>query len=252
MFVSGHFQAKMVYEHQPAKLAAFEGHFTTGPAGMSLFGIPDEAGETLRMNVEIPGALSFLIHEDFNEEVIGLDRFRPGDRPPVAIPYYAYHLMIGTGVLLTGLTVLATFWLWRGTLFKRRWILWLFVVSIVPAIVGNEAGWVATEVGRQPFIVYPPFQLDESGMRAVDPDGRFIYEDHLGLRTNDAVSRAIESEQVLASIILFGVVYGLLAVLWIFLLNRKIQHGPETPSPDQPRPPEDGFPAVATEHHLTG
>jgi len=83
MFVSGHFQAQMVYEHQPAKLAAFEAHFKTGPAAMSLMGIPDEANERIVGDVAVPGGLSFLLHENFTEEVIGLDRFRPEDRPPV-------------------------------------------------------------------------------------------------------------------------------------------------------------------------
>ena len=226
MFVSGHFQAKMVSEHQPAKLAAFEGHFETGVAGMSLFGIPDEENETINMNVEIPGGLSFLLHEDFNHDVIGLDKFRPGDRPPVKIPYFAYHLMIGSGVGLTALMVLATFLLWRGKLFSKRWVLWLFVASIVPAIVANEAGWVATEVGRQPWIVQAPLQVDEAGERVVDQDGYFVYESQLGLRTNDAVSKAITSEQVMTSIIMFGIIYFLLGILWLFILNKKIQTGP--------------------------
>lgn len=235
MFVSGHFQAKMVYENQPAKLAAFEGHFKSGPANMSLLGIPNEQHERIDYDVALPGGLSFLIHEDFAEEVIGLDKFRPEDRPPVKIPYFAYHMMIGSGVSLTGLMVFATFLLWRGTLFDHKWILWLFVVSIIPAIVGNEAGWVATEVGRQPWIVQAPLRLDESGQRAVDEDGHFIYEGALGLRTNDAVSKAITSEQVLTSIIMFGVIYFLLGILWLFILNKKIVAGPtikKNPSQD--------------------
>ncbi len=232
MFLSGHFQAKNVYEHQPAKLAAFEGHFETSVAGMSLIGIPDEESGTIKMNVEIPGGLSFLLHEDFNEEVIGLDKFRPEDRPPVKIPYFAYHMMIGSGVGLTGLMVLATFWLWRGALFDKRWVLWLFVASIIPAIVGNEAGWVAAEVGRQPWIVQAPLKVDTEGMRVTDDQGHFIYENHLGLRTNDAVSKAITSEQVLTSIIMFGAIYFLLGILWLFILNRKVQAGPPDSSAD--------------------
>ena len=147
IFLSGHFQAKNVYEHQPAKLAAFEGHFESGVADMSLIGMPNEETETVDMNVTLPGGLSFLLHEDFSEEVIGLDKFRPEDRPPVKIPYFAYHMMIGSGVGLTLLMVLGTFWLWRGTLFDKRWVLWLFVGSIIPAIVANEAGWVQPKLG---------------------------------------------------------------------------------------------------------
>ena len=226
MFVSGHFQAKMVYEHQPAKMAAFEGHFETGPADMSLIGIPNEQTEQIDMNISVPGGLSFLLHEDFTEEVIGLDKFEPADRPPVKIPYFAYHLMIGCGVSLTMLMVSATFWLWRGTLFDKRWLLWIFVASIIPAIVGNETGWVAAEVGRQPWIVHAPLKVDDSGERLVDEQGRFSYEEGLGLRTTDGVSKAVKAEQVLTSIIMFGAIYFLLGILWLFLLNRKIQAGP--------------------------
>ena len=228
IFLSGHFQAKNVYEHQPAKLAAFEGHFESGVADMSLIGMPNEETETVDMNVTLPGGLSFLLHEDFSEEVIGLDKFRPEDRPPVKIPYFAYHMMIGSGVGLTLLMVLGTFWLWRGTLFDKRWVLWLFVGSIIPAIVANEAGWVAAEVGRQPWIVQAPLQVDESGERVIDDQGYFVYESHLGLRTNDAVSKAITSEQVLTSIIMFGTIYFLLGILWLFILNKKVQAGPPT------------------------
>ncbi len=249
MFVSGHFQAKMVYEHQPAKLAAFEGHFETGPASMSLLGIPDEENERIHLNLAVPGGLSFLLHENFNEEVIGLDKFSDTDRPPVTIPFFAYHIMIGVGVGLTLLTVASTFWLWRGTLFDRKWLLWIFVLSIIPAIVGNEAGWVATEVGRQPFIVYPPLKIDESGERIVDDKGQFTYEEGLGLRTSNAVSKAIKSEQVVTSIVMFGLIYSLLGMLWIFLLNRKIQHGPVYANQGKTAGVVD---AVTGEHHLTG
>lgn len=226
MFVSGHFQAQMVYEHQPAKMAAFEGHFETGVGNLSLFGVPNEETETIDYDVSIPGGFSFLLHEDFNHEVIGLDKFRPEDRPPVKIPYFAYHAMIGVGVGLTLLTVVSTFWWFRGTLFDRRWLIWIFVVSIIPAIVGNEAGWVATEVGRQPWIVQAPLEVDESGQRIEDSEGRYIYKSEVGLRTSDGVSKAVKAEQVLASIIMFGLIYFMLGCLWLFLLNRKIQAGP--------------------------
>ena len=251
IFLSGHFQAKNVYEHQPAKLAAFEGHFESGVAGMSLMGIPNEETESIDMNVELPGGLSFLLHENFNEEVIGLDKFRPEDRPPVKIPYFAYHMMIGSGVGLTLLMIAATFWLRQGTLFDKRWVLWLFVGSIIPAIVANEAGWVAAEVGRQPWIVQAPLKVDDTGERAVDDEGFFIYQSHLGLRTNDAVSKAITSEQVLTSIIMFGTIYFLLGILWLFILNRKVQAGPSDSSKSV-NESEAGIAAVVSgDHSLT-
>lgn len=253
MFISGHFQAKMVYEHQPAKMAAFEGHFKTGPGDMSLIGIPNEETETVDFNVAVPGALSFLLHESFTEEVIGLDKFKPEDRPPVKIPYFAYHIMIGTGVGLTLLTVTATYWLRQGTLFEKRWMLWIFVASIIPAIIGNETGWVAAEVGRQPWIVHAPLKVDNDGQRIEDDQGRFSYEEGLGLRTTDGVSKAVKAEQVLTSIIMFGAIYFLLGILWLFLLNRKIQAGPSYKNLESGDEAGEGLiDAVAGEHRLTG
>ena len=101
---------------------------------------------------------------------------------------------------------------WRGTLFTKRWLLWFFVFAVVLAFVANEVGWVTAEVGRQPWIVYPTMA---NGVLSG------------GLRTSDAVSEAVTAEHVLGSIIMFGVVYFLLFILWIMLLNKKIQQGPE-------------------------
>jgi len=247
--VSGHFQAKNVYETQPAKMAAFEGHYETGPADLSLFGIPNDEERRLDANVAIPGGLSFLIHEDFDAEVVGLDKFRPEHQPPVAIPFFSYHVMVGLGTFFVALTLLASLLLWRGKLFQTRWLLWVFVFAVIGPVVANQLGWAAAEVGRQPWIVHPPVQRDDAGEPLLDDDGFIRYETYeapmpdgttraevAGLRTNDAVSRVLEGEVVLGSIVMFGLIYVLLAVVWIFTLHGKIQHGPdpldETPDGD--------------------
>jgi cytochrome d ubiquinol oxidase subunit I len=242
ILVSGHFQANEVYEQQPAKLAAFEGHFETGPADMSLFGWPVEDEERIAFNVAVPGGLSFLVHEDFSEPVIGLDQFRPEHRPPVAIPFVSYHVMIALGMGFIGLTLLASFLLWRGTLFEQRWLLWVFVFAVLGAVVANQLGWVSAEVGRQPWIVHPPMVRGADGAPLLDDDGFVQYETAesvladgtvvervAGLRTTDGVSEVVTSGQVLSSIVMFGVIYLLLFVLWLFVLNKKIQHGPDPP-----------------------
>ncbi|MBN2491249.1 MAG: cytochrome ubiquinol oxidase subunit I, partial [Planctomycetes bacterium] len=113
---SGHFQADNVARTQPAKLAAFEGHYRTGPADLSLLGLPNEHAERVDLNLAIPGGLSFLLHGDFTTPVAGLDRFRPEDRPPVAVTFQAYHLMVGLGMFFIAVTWLAVFFQWRGTL----------------------------------------------------------------------------------------------------------------------------------------
>jgi cytochrome d ubiquinol oxidase subunit I len=225
--VSGHFQARAVYRHQPAKMAAFEAHFQTGPADLSLFGIPDEAGERLRDALSIPGGLSFLLHDNFKAPVTGLDRFRPEDRPPLEISFTSYHLMVALGMFFIAITLLACFFAWRGSLFSQRWLLWIFVFAILGAVAANETGWVAAEAGRQPWSVYPPIPRDPAGGLLTGADGVVHYDETLGLRTANAVSPILTEGQVTASIALFGVIYLLLFAMWIIVLNDKIQKGPE-------------------------
>ncbi|MBI4472594.1 MAG: cytochrome ubiquinol oxidase subunit I, partial [Acidobacteria bacterium] len=145
--VSGDFNARMVAEYQPAKLAAFEQHFNTGPADLFW----------------IPGGLSLLLHGDRNAEVIGLDRIRPEHRPPAAVSFMSFRIMVGLGVFFIVLTLFASWLRWRGTLFHKRWLLWIFVFAVAGAFAANELGWVAAEVGRQPWIVHPNVLRDPSG-----------------------------------------------------------------------------------------
>jgi len=225
--VSGHFQARSVAHHQPAKLAAFEGHFTTGPADMSLFGIPDADDAITRLNLSIPGGLSFLVHDDFGAPVVGLDRFRPEDRPPVLLSFASYHVMIVLGMLFVALTLLASFLLWRGSLYRSRWLLWVFVFAVVGPVVANEVGWMAAEVGRQPWIVHPRVEWTADGDLVVGPSGMVEYDESRGLRTADGVSPSVTVRQVLGSMIGFGMIYACLLAVWLYVLDQKIRHGPE-------------------------
>jgi cytochrome d ubiquinol oxidase subunit I len=240
--VSGHSQAKNVYDTQPAKLAAFEAHYETGPGDLSLIGIPDDETRTIDFNLAVPGGLSFLVHESFDEPVLGLDAFHPDHRPPVAIPFFSYRVMIGLGTGFIVITLLAAFLLWRGRLYDTRWLLWVFVFAVLGAVAANQMGWVAAEVGRQPWIVHPPMVLNADGSPVRDADGFVLYETVdasladgtertmiAGLRTTDGVSEAVAADQVLTSIIMFGLIYALLLVLWLFVLNLKIKAGPEPP-----------------------
>lgn len=214
--MSGHFNAEMVAQYQPAKMAAFEGHFTTESGGtpLYLFGWPDQESRTVKGGVAIPKMLSFLIYQDFNKPVTGLDQLEPTyASPPVWLSFQSYHVMVGLGMLFIGSTLFACGCWWRGTLFEKRWLLWFFVFAVIFAFIANEIGWAAAEVGRQPWIVYP----------SVDAAGDFVD----GLRTSDAVSEVITSELVMGSIAMFGAIYALLFTLWVFLLNRAIQLGPE-------------------------
>jgi cytochrome d ubiquinol oxidase subunit I len=203
--VSGHFQAETVARTQPAKLAAFEGHYETGTGGspLSLFGIIDDEAETVRYSIAIPRLLSWLVYEDGSKPVTGLDAFPREDRPPVAASFYSYHLMVALGIAFVFLCVLAWIFYFRRILFTTRWLLWVFVFAIIGPMVANQTGWFAAEVGRQPWIVYNL------------------------LRTSEALSKAVRAEQVLFSIVLFTVIYIFLLILWFTVLNRKIKQGPE-------------------------
>jgi cytochrome d ubiquinol oxidase subunit I len=203
--LQGHFQADTVAKHQPAKLAAFEGlyHTTEGGTPMSLFGLVDEDAQTVRYEIAVPGLLSFLLYGDASKPVPGLDRIPREDRPPVALSYTSYHLMVMLGMYFILLCALAWFFILTKSFVRQRWLQWLFVFSVLGPFAANQLGWVAAEVGRQPWIVY--------GL----------------LRTRDGVSKAVAAEQVLASIILFGVIYLLLFAVWVVVLNAKIKHGPE-------------------------
>lgn len=225
--VSGHSQANNVYRTQPAKLAAFEGHYETGPGRLTVLGIPNEERETVDYAVGIEGGLSFLLHENFEEEVIGLDRFRPEDRPPVTLSFISYRMMVGLGTTMLAVFGLAVFFRISGSLFQRRWLLWLLVIIVVPAIIANHSGWVAAEVGRQPFVVYPPMITDADGTPVTDSQGYYQFDQSKGLRTENAVSRSVSGGEVLASIIMFGIVYLMLFAVWLTVLNHKIQKGPE-------------------------
>jgi cytochrome d ubiquinol oxidase subunit I len=225
---TGHRQAKTVYETQPAKLAAFEGHFETGRGDLSLFGIPDAESGELRAAISLPGMLGFLLFEDTKREVVGLDKFRPQDRPPVLIPFASYHVMIALGMFFIALTLFGSLQLWRGRLFRQRWLLWIYVLAVLGALFANQAGWIAAEVGRQPWIVHPPVQWDGEEL-VVNHAGFVVYDETQGLRTTEAVSRAIAAEQVLGSLIMFALIYLLLGAVWVWVLNSKIQKGPEPP-----------------------
>jgi cytochrome d ubiquinol oxidase subunit I len=244
---SGHLQARNVYHTQPAKLATFEGHFETGRGDLTLIAIPDERAGKLRHALAIPGGLSFLLFDDFETPVVGLDRFRPEDRPPLLIPFATWRMMVGLGMFFIALALLACFYLWRGTLFRQRWLLWIFVFAVLGAVAANQAGWAAAEVGRQPWIVHPPVPHDETGALALGDDGRVHYDEGLGLRTADARSPVLEADQVRGSIAVFGLIYALLFAVWIFVLNDKIQKGPEPVGEEPGAAPdrEGGFLAAA-------
>lgn len=154
--LSGDISAKFVAKYQPAKLAAMEGQFETERgAPLRIGGIPNEATRETKYSLEIPKALSFLAFSDFNAEVKGLEAFPEEDWPPVAITHFAFQVMVGLGTLmmLASLWVLVLWWRKREVVDSRP--LLTFLALLTPAgFIAVEAGWIVTEVGRQPWIVY--------------------------------------------------------------------------------------------------
>lgn len=201
--VSGHQSAVGVSQYQPAKMAAFEAHYEqSAPADLYLLGWVDENTEEA-FGIKVPGMLSFLIHGDADTPVTGLRAFPTGEWPSVNLVFQTYHAMVGIGMLLILIAWAGIFFWWRGTLWDKRWFLVVLVFSVLLPQAANQLGWFSAEVGRQPWVVY--------GL----------------MKTSDGLSPTVTSGQVLGSIIMFGVVYLLLFALFIYLLNEKIQHGPE-------------------------
>lgn len=152
----GDLSAKAIADRQPEKLAAMEAHFhTEAGAGLYLGGWVDERTETVSYAIKIPYALSFLAHGDPHAEVIGLDRFDPEDRPPVLVTHLAFQIMVLIGSVLAAVSL---FWLvarkFKPHWLEARWFLWLLCTLTPTGFLALEAGWVVTEVGRQPWILY--------------------------------------------------------------------------------------------------
>ncbi len=201
--VTGHASAVGVAKNQPAKLAAMEGHWESGGnAPLHLFGWVDAETGTTR-GPAIPGMLSWLAHGDANQPVTGLNDIPRDEHPPVNMTFQFFHIMVAVGFGLIALAAWAAFALWRGTLAQSRLLLGLLTLSVLGPQIANQVGWWTAEVGRQPWIVWKL------------------------LRTSDALSKVVTANHVLASLIMFAVVYLLLFAVFVFLLNDKIQHGPD-------------------------
>ncbi len=201
--ISADSTSRGVARDQPSKLAAMEGvYHTEKSTPITLVGWVDEKTQTTK-GIKIPGFLSFLVYRDFETPVKGFDQIPPDERPPIGIVFQAFHLMIAMWGLMTLTTIIALYLWKKKKLAKTKWVLWALIISVIFPQIANQTGWMTAEIGRQPWIVY--------GV----------------LKTRQGVSPTIVSSQVLMSIIMFIVIYVLLFALFVFLLNNKIQHGPE-------------------------
>lgn len=153
--LAGDWSAKVVAKTQPVKLAAMEGQFETERrAPLRIGGLPDPVAKKTPYAIEIPGVLSFLGYADFNAEVKGLNEFPSDQTPPVLVVHLAFQAMVLIGMLMAAVAaVCAVTWLRKRTWPQSKWFLWSIVVMGPLSIIAMEAGWVVTEVGRQPWIV---------------------------------------------------------------------------------------------------
>lgn len=196
--------AVSVTANQPVKLSAMEGLWdTTSCAPMYLVGWVDEAAQTTT-GIKIPCALSFLAGGSFDATVQGLRAFPSDTWAPINLVFQVYHIMISLGGLFIAIGLLGVlFAVWKERIWRTRWVLWIFVLSIFMTQLATLSGWWTAEFGRQPWIVWNL------------------------LRTVDGVSPNIVGAQVFVSLLMFIALYALLFVLFLYLLNEKIQHGPE-------------------------
>ena len=205
-------------EHQPAKLAAIEARWETGRRiPLTLFAIPSEKTESNYAAVEVPLLGSLILTHRLDGEVRGLKDFPADQRPPVAIPFFAFRIMVGCAMLMLGIVLLGGWLRWRGRLDDTPLFLRLCQLTIPIGFVAVIAGWVTTEVGRQPWTVY--------GL----------------MRTADSVSPSLTGRDVLISLLAYMAVYLFMYPSGLFLMLRIVRRGP-TPSEEQDAAIEAGRP----------
>jgi cytochrome d ubiquinol oxidase subunit I len=205
IFPTGDLHGRYMAQHQPVTTAAMEALFHTQPgAPMVILGQPDVERQRIDNPIVVNKLLSFLIYGTTAAEVKGLDQF-PKENWPTNIPllYFAYHVMAGLGTLFIAIMALSVFLLWRGSLYRSRWMLWVLVLAAPFPFIANTAGWLTAEVGRQPWLVY--------GL----------------MRTEHGSSANVSAANGLFTLLGFMGLYALLSVLYLFLLQREIDAGPD-------------------------
>jgi cytochrome d ubiquinol oxidase subunit I len=189
-------------EHQPQKLAAMEGIWESGKGQPAvIFALPDEDLEVNHAQIAIPGLASYYLTHDWQGHVAGLKDFARADRPPVAPVFFAFRLMVGMWLVMLALTVWAWLLALRGRLYTSRAFQRAAVLAIPAGYVAVTAGWITTEVGRQPWVVYGH------------------------LRTAESVTPMLTGGDVLASLALYVVVYALIFGAGVYYLVRLVQRG---------------------------
>jgi cytochrome bd ubiquinol oxidase subunit I len=199
----GHLTGEYVLHYQPAKFAAIEARWKTQqPASEVLIAIPDPWMERNLLAIEVPGLGSFIASGNWDAKEIGLDGYPPEDRPPVVIPFFAFRLMVGMGLIMVAVSWFGVWLRWRGKLDNTRWFLWAAFLSFPSGFVAVLAGWFTAEVGRQPWVVY--------GL----------------LRTKDAVTPSLATGDVVFSLLAYIAVYAVIYSFGFHYIYRLLRDGP--------------------------
>ncbi len=196
-------------EHQPAKIAAMEGVWETERgAGLRLFAIPDQEGETNHYEIIIPKLASIILTHSLDGEIKGLKEWEPDDRPPVTITFWSFRIMVGIGfaMIFTGLVAVILFF--RKKLFETKWFQYWCMAMTPSGFIALLAGWFVTEVGRQPYVAY--------GI----------------IRTSEGVSPVI-SEQIAITLLLFIITYLFVFGAGSFYIIKLIRKGPQIANDDE-------------------
>jgi cytochrome bd ubiquinol oxidase subunit I len=212
----GHAQGQHMVKSQPMKMAAAEALWETEEgAGLSLFAVIDQDNRTNKFNIEIPYMLSFLAWNSFTKEVRGIndiqkeyqakyaDKYGPDAdyTPPVWITFWSFRLMVGAGTIMALLAVLGIFLVWKKSYEDKTLLMKILLWSIALPYLANSAGWILTEVGRVPWIVFGLMRIEE------------------------AVSIAVSPGEIIASLIIFTLLYGFLMVVDVYLLQKFAKKG---------------------------
>ena len=205
LFPTGDMQGKLIAYNQPVTLAAMEGLFSSeSGAPIAIIGQPNIQQRRLDNPIVIPNMLSFLTYRQWEAKVRGLNDF-PQDQWPDTIPllYFSYHVMVGLGTIFIAIMVLSAFLLRGARLYHTNWMLWLLMLCVPFPYIANTAGWMTAELGRQPWLIY--------GV----------------MRTQHGFSPRVNTGNAWFTLIGFMGMYSVLAILWLFLVYREIEDGPE-------------------------
>jgi cytochrome bd ubiquinol oxidase subunit I len=208
-------------EYQPAKLAAIEGRYdTAAPAPLTLFGIPDDATATMKYAIDVPYLGSLVLTHSLNGKIVGLKDFPADQRPPVAAPFFGFRIMVGIAVIMLAIVVAGQIMRRDGRRYRSRWFLLLCQAAAPLGFIAVIAGWVTTEVGRQPWTVY--------GL----------------LRTADSVSPSLTGNDVAISLAFYVVVYLIMFSTGIIFMSTIVRAG-VAEADDEPDEIERGLPVRA-------